>query len=416
MSRTLIKDGCVLTLGARTPNYEQADVLIEDEVISEIGVGIRTRGAEVVDASGAIVMPGFVDGHRHVARSFLSNLTSSPLSDIEDSRVAPDDLYAATLVGLLAAAEAGITTVVDWTIEFVELAQREAALQAHADSGLRTVLISSAPHSVADAGSRASVALSADSPDIGGTVAAVAKARDLGLRSHVHAGVDHSTSGLVGSLGKGGLLDPNLTLVHCTNLADEDFDLISASGAAVVLTPVAEMTRGLGVPPMQELLDRRVKPGLGVDYEVDSPGDLFAQLRAVNSVQHAALFDRKLAGKGGIPNLLSTRDVIKYGTIDGARAIGLASQTGSLEPGKQADVVVLRVDTPNLYPVNDPIGAVVWGMDTSNVDTVFVAGEAVVRAGDVIRASSAMKLAAEVRERLSEQPGDLTIAGRESSR
>jgi 5-methylthioadenosine/S-adenosylhomocysteine deaminase len=106
-------------------------------------------------------------------------------------------------------------------------------------------------------------------------------------------------------------------------------------------------------------------------------------MRAVISVQHATSFDLKLAGKGGVPNLLSSRDVIRYATVDGARTAGLASVTGSLSPGKRADVIVLRTDRPNIAPVNDPIGAVVWGMDTSNIDWVFVGGASLVERGQL---------------------------------
>jgi cytosine/adenosine deaminase-related metal-dependent hydrolase len=113
-----------------------------------------------------------------------------------------------------------------------------------------------------------------------------------------------------------------------------------------------------------------------------------------------------------LPKLLTTREVIRYGTIDGARAIGLGEVTGSLTPGKQADVVVLRTDRPNIYPINDPIGAVVWGMDTSNVDWVFVAGRPMMRAGileaDVERARD---LAAGAHQRLSRASEALSHAG-----
>lgn len=150
------------------------------------------------------------------------------------------------------------------------------------------------------------------------------------------------------------------------------------------MTPTREMTSGLGAPPLQGLIDRGIRPGLGVDDELEGPGDMFAQMRAANSIQHATLFDLKLAGKAGVPNLLTTRDVIRYGTIDGARAVGLEEVTGSITPGKRADIIVLRADRPNIAPVNDPIGAVVWGMDTSNVDWVFVNGQPLVREGALV--------------------------------
>ena len=151
----------------------------------------------------------------------------------------------------------------------------------------------------------------------------------------------------------------------------------------MALTPASDMARGDGPPPMQQLIDRGIRPGLGVGDQQLAPGDVFAQMRAVISVQHATMFDLKLAGKGALPNLLGTRDVIRYATIDGARVAGLSAVTGSLSPGKRADVIVLRADRPNIAPVNDPIGAVVWGMDTSNIDWVFVGGAALVAHGEL---------------------------------
>jgi cytosine/adenosine deaminase-related metal-dependent hydrolase len=143
------------------------------------------------------------------------------------------------------------------------------------------------------------------------------------------------------------------------------------------------MAGRLGTPPIQSLIDRDIRPGLGVDEERITPGDLFAQMRSTISMQHATVFDRKLSGKAGVPKLLSTRGVIRHATTDGARAAGLGEVTGSLEPGKQADIVMLRTDRPNIFPINDPIGAVVWGMDTSNVDWVFVAGRPLMRSGSL---------------------------------
>ena len=141
------------------------------------------------------------------------------------------------------------------------------------------------------------------------------------------------------------------------------------------------MGGGVGSLPNQKLIDRGIRPGLAIDDERVAPGDMFAQMRAAISLQHATLFDLKLAGKAGVPHLLSTRDVIRYATVDGARVAGLGAVAGSLEPGRHADIVVLRADRPNIFPINDPIGAVVWGMDTSNVDWVFVGGRALMRNG-----------------------------------
>jgi cytosine/adenosine deaminase-related metal-dependent hydrolase len=109
---------------------------------------------------------------------------------------------------------------------------------------------------------------------------------------------------------------------------------------------------------------------------------------------------------------MSTRDVIRSATSDGARVAGLAGVSGSLEPGMQADVVVLRTDRPNVFPINDPIGAVVWGMDTSNVDWVLVGGRVMMRNGlleaDVARARA---LAEAARVRIAPTGGIVAVSG-----
>jgi cytosine/adenosine deaminase-related metal-dependent hydrolase len=417
-SKTLIRGGCVLTLGTRTPNFANADVLVEDGKVVEVGPGLRARDAELVDATETIVMPGFVDTHRHVCESLFRNLgvEIGAAPDDYGSHYQPDDVYAATLIGLLGALDVGITGIVDWCEISAGKEHMEAALQAHADSGIRSVFAHGAP-SWSDfdwGGGLRRLAQSAPLPLM--TFAAGPKespantesasadwtlARGLGLRVHAHA--DSEVAGLLGK---------DVTLVHCSRLRDSDLDAVAASGAAVSLTPSSEMAGGRGSISIQKLMDRGIRPGLGVDTERLAPGDMFAQMRAAISIQHATYFDLKLAGKAGLPKLLTTRDVIRYATVDGARVAGLAADVGALEPGRQADLIVLRTDRPNIHPVNDPIGAVVWGMDTSNVDWVFVAGRPAKRSGvvegDLERARA---LATAARERVAAASGILAITG-----
>jgi cytosine/adenosine deaminase-related metal-dependent hydrolase len=411
MSKFLVRGGIVLTLGPRTSNFAEADVLIDGDRIVEVGPGLRARDAELVDGSHSIVMPGFVDSHRHVMESLFRNFGDSPSGDTT-SHNSPEHLYAATLIGLLGATEAGITTVVDWLGHVDGEEQVDAALQAHADSGLRTVIAVDSDredilrNSVGrSTGDRTTISYGSPTPGAS-TNDRWALARKLGLRIHAHAGTDRAGSNL-GTAALG----PDVTLIHCTHLDDRSLDAVASARAQIVVTPCSEMAGGLGSPPIQRIIDRKIRPGLGVDNERLGPGDIFAQMRAIISVQHATYFELKLAGKAGLPNLLTTREVIRFGTIDGANAVGLGLVTGSLEPGKQADFVLLRTDRPNIVPVNDPIGAVVWGMDTSNVDWVFVAGEPVMRAGalaaDVPRARD---LAVQAQARMADAAGRLTTA------
>jgi 5-methylthioadenosine/S-adenosylhomocysteine deaminase len=404
-ARLLVSGGTVLSLDRAVGNLQSGDVLVEDGVITEVGTSLRARNVERIDATDAVVMPGFVDTHRHAWHSLLRHLglTSTPIAPASvGPHYRPDDVYAATLVGLLGALRAGITTVVDWADVSNELPHVEAALQAHADAGARTVFVAAAPEWRGGAPDPAVVShLLADdqrpirTPAVGldgDDAEPWGAARRHGVRIFAHsraqAGAAHAAAGpatgAVAALGDAGLLGPDVTLVHHTNLDERDLDAIASAGAAVSLAPTTEMSAGTGWPPLQAFIDRGIRPGLAVGSEMESPGDLFAQMRLANSSQHARVFDLKLSGKGGIPNLLNTRDVIRYATIDGATAIGLGELTGSLAPGKRADLVVLRADRPNIAPVNDPIGAVVWGMDTSNIDWVIVDGRVVVRHGEPV--------------------------------
>lgn len=417
-SKTLIRGGCVLTLGTRTPNFTNADVLVENGNVTEVGPGLRARDAEVVDATDTIVMPGFVDTHRHVCDSLFRNMAVEveAAPDHYESHYQPDDVYAATLIGLLGALDTGITSIVDWCETGAGKEHVDAALQAHVDSGIRSVFAYGASswsgfdwgaglRRLAQAAPLPLVVIAAGPKERpANTETASADwtlARELGLRVHAHA-----TSEVAGLPGK------DVTLVHCSRLSDSDLDTVAASGAAVSLTPASEMAGGRGSISIQKLIDRAIRPGLGVDTERLAPGDMFAQMRAAISIQHATYFDLKLAGKAGLPKLLTTRDVIRYATVDGARVAGLSTEVGALEPGRQADLIMLRTDRPNIHPVNDPIGAVVWGMDTSNVDWVFVAGRPVKRngvvEGDLERARS---LAAASRERVAAASGILAITG-----
>lgn len=435
-SKILLSGGCVLTLGARTPNFTQADVLIDGGVVAEVGPGLRARDAEQVDATDTVVMPGFVDTHRHAWTSLFRNLGTqawggdAPVPEAVGDHYQPEDVYAATLIGLLGALEAGITTVVDWSPIRADDGYADAALQAHADAGLRTVFVHAGrhgtqSHAVAEpttrqllahltdvAGPSTSIAFGSVVPgstDLARVAGEWALARELGLRIHAHAGAERSGPGAISGLGARGLLGEDVTLVHCSELDDADIEAIAASGASVSLAPASEMASGLGSPPIQQLIDRDIRPGLGIDEERLTPGDMFAQMRATISVQHAIVFDLKLAGKAGLPRLMSTRDAIRFATVDGARVAGLSGVTGSLEPGMRADVIVLRTDRPNIFPVNDPIGAVVWGMDTSNVDWVFAGGRVLMRDG-VLEADArrARSLATTARQRVGAASG-LTV-------
>jgi len=412
----LIRNGCVLTLDKRVGNFHQADVLIEGTKITAVGPNLSAADAEVIDASEMIVMPGFIDTHRHLWEGILRNIgTDMPLEGEASLTTAlntlaaayrPEDAYVGNLVGLYSALDAGITTILDWSDIQATREHTDAVIKALDESGMRAVFAYGYPwwkdpdeHQedwIRDIAKKCfstkdqllTFALAPHGPEITSFDVSKAQwelARELDARISVHVGVGTAGQhGKLGRMGQAGLLKNDTTYIHCTTLSEDEIKMIVDTGGTVSLSSTSEMTIGYGMPPIQRFLNHGLRPSLSVGAETNMPNDMFTQMHSLNSLQHAMIFDRKLAGKRNLPPFMTSRDVIECATIEGARANGLLHKTGTLTPGKEADILMLRTDRPNILPVNDPIGAVVWGMDTSNVDSVFVAGNALKRDGKLL--------------------------------
>src|SRR5205814_958989 len=184
-------------------------------------------------------------------------------------------------------------------------------------------------------------------------------ARDLGIRISVHVGmrltgvhVNH-----VLTLNQLGLLGPDTTYIHCTDSTDEELDLIASTGGSASIAPYVEMLMGHGPPPTGKLIRRGVRPSLSVDVVSSVPGEMFTQMRT-------ALVHERIGAFTDTPDdafapTLGHRDVLELATIDGARACALEDKVGSLAPGKQADIVLLKVNAINTAPMVDPVGTIV---------------------------------------------------------
>jgi cytosine/adenosine deaminase-related metal-dependent hydrolase/ribose/xylose/arabinose/galactoside ABC-type transport system permease subunit len=415
--QTLLKGGTVLTMDPSLGNFRNADVLIEGTKIAKVGPNLAVNGAEVIDASNMIVMPGFVDSHRHIWEGLLRNVGADTPLEGRDGYIRfvlgkfapsfrPQDAYVGNLVSALGALDAGITTLLDWSHIQGSPEHTDAVIKALQDSGMRAVFaygfpwwgdwndrqpswfVRAAKEYFSSKDQMLTYALAAPGPEF--VDFEIARdhwklAREVDARITTHVGVgSYGMEGKVQEMGEAGLLRDDTTYIHCTTLNETEIQMIVDTGGTVSLAAPVEMMMGHGMPPIQKFLDRGLKPSLSVDVETNVPGDMFTQMRSVISLQHALAFERILAGEENVPDRITTRDVLAYATIEGARANGLDERTGSLTPGKDADVIMLRTDKINVMPVNDPIGAVVWGMDTSNVDSVFVAGKAMKRKGQLL--------------------------------
>src|SRR4029079_1450682 len=140
---------------------------------------------------------------------------------------------------------------------------------------------------------------------------------------------------------------------HCMRLNATEWQMIADTGGTISISCPVELQMGIGMPPIQRALDLGLRPSLSVDVETSMPGDMFTQMRSVLALQRALISERQQTGEENLPRLLTTRDVLEFATINGAHACGLDQKIGTLTPGKQADIVMLRADRINVMPIND---------------------------------------------------------------
>ncbi|MEX2161955.1 MAG: amidohydrolase family protein [Anaerolineales bacterium] len=416
----LLKGGTVMTLDPKLGLLQKGDVLIEGNKIKGIAPSLQSNGAtQVIDASNTIVMPGFVDTHRHIWEGLLRNIGTDVPLEGRSSYITfvlgrlgrayrPQDAYAGNIVSAFGAIDAGITTLLDWSHIQASPEHTDAVIQALKDSNMRVVFaygfpwwgkyetkqpgwfVRAARMHFTSKDQLLTYALAAAGPEftdfeVTRTHWNMARSVDARITTHVGVGTFGQRRKVEEFGRKGaGLMGPDTTYIHCTTLNDTEIQMIVDSGGTISLAAPVEMMMGHGMPPTQKFLDRGLKPSLSVDVETNVPGDLFTQMRSVINLQHSLINDRRLAGESKLPDLITDKDVIEYATIEGARANGLDHKVGTLTPGKDADIIMLRTDRVNVTPLNDPYGAVVWGMDTSNIDTVMVSGKILKKNGMLV--------------------------------
>jgi cytosine/adenosine deaminase-related metal-dependent hydrolase len=401
-----------------------ADILIEGDRIANVGRGLDADGARVIEADGDIVIPGFVDTHRHTWETSIR--TSAPdytlgayfgaILDKFAPKYRPDDVYAANLWGSLECLNAGITTLVDWSHIMNTPDHADAAIRGLRESGIRSVFAFGFPNtSIQDwwfgpdwAGSVERISgddarrirseeLSDDQGII--TMALATRgtnfckedvvrfewelARELGINITVHVAMDRFgyTKMQLRKLKEMDLLYPNTTYIHSSHLLDDEWQMVADSGGNVSLAPQIEMQMGHGWAPAAMATKMGIPVGLSSDVATTASSDQFTQMHAVfaseRARRHQQTWDEDLDGNTPTPDLIDARQVLRWATIDGAQVAGIADRTGSITPGKKADLVIIDTKAVNVSPVIDPVGAVVCAADISNVRTVFVDGRVV---------------------------------------
>ena len=433
--RYIIRGGAVMSMDPKVGDFAQADVLVEGKKIIAVGPSLNAGGAAEIDARGRIVMPGFIDTHHHLfetaLRSFLadgilindgSNTRSGNTTYFEYILLKfapvyrPQDVYINELFGSLSQLDAGVTTVHDISQIHHSPQHSDAAIQGVMDSGRRSVFgyFESAGASILgtnpgnkypDDAYRIKKQWFSSSDQLmtmtmGGELylPAYEKAwkigRDLGLQVAAHVlspfGIrptfDLLAQGKGGDSGTLGLGADNL-FIHMTGMSDLGWQRVKDVGAQVSLAVPIEMNMRHGMPPILKALSLGLEPSLSTDVECTLTADFFTQMRSTMNVQRA-LVNQMILEQGtfspptqsptpapGTPDLLTTRDVLRYATMNGAKGLRLDRKVGSLTPGKEADIIILDASAINVAPLNSVPGAVVSLMERTNVETVIVAGK-----------------------------------------
>lgn len=419
----LLKNGWVLTMDSKLGAFRTADVLIRQQRIEAVqpNVELEDEHVEVIDASGMIITPGFVDTHRHVWESvvrtvgtnwslpvYLQNLYYGAMG----SKLRPQDSYIANLLGALEALNAGVTTLLDWSMPYSP-EHTDELIRGLQDAGIRAVFAHGVPGETEYWNRDSRLTYSADlrriseqyfsskdqlltlglairGPEFSHwdtTVEEIRLARELDAICSMHVGFGSwgSQDRSIIRLHEAGLLGPDINVVHGNTMSTEEYKLLANSGASLSVTPEVEMMMGHGYPATGYFLEQGGEPSLGVDVVTSTGGDMFSQMKFMLQAERSRV-NEQIVRRGDMPgelNLLSEQ-VLRAATLTGAKALGLDRTIGSLTPGKEADLVLIRTSDLNMFPVQDPIGAVVQFANPSNVDTVLVAGKIVKRGGELL--------------------------------
>jgi len=434
MRRILVKAGNVVSMDAAVGNQTSTDVLVEGDRIVAIARGIEAPDAEIIDASQMIVLPGFINGHLHTWQTGLRGLagdwTVAQYMQAMHRGLAtlfrPNDIYIANLVGALNQINCGATTLVDWCHNNPTPDHTDAAIRGLEESGVRALFLHGSPKPDPKSGQRhfSEVPMprreierlrktkfsSADNLltfglailgpyystyDVTRADIALAREFDLLASMHVGGGSAKVPQGFEQLLDDD-LVDHRVTIVHGNDIAVDTVGRLSDRGATFTVTAEIELQMGYGDPLTGILHARNAPISIGTDVEPAVGSDLFTCMRMTLQHERNRRIMEAVRTTGTRPEKpdLTCRDALSWITTDASKIARLDRKVGSLTPGKQADIVLLRADDISMVPAQDVVGCVVMQANPSNVDTVMIAGRIVKRNGRLLFGGLREKLVA----------------------
>lgn len=394
-------------------------VRVKDDAVAEVGEGsVRetVAGEEIIDGAGCALLPGLINAHTHLyqvlLRAVWEDLPLLPwLRRIYGAAqvLRPEHFYAGTLLGCIEAIRCGVTTVCEHNFLNPHSECAFETLRAIRDSGLRAVFARTimdageiVPDCVKEQPERAfrhidriiaankenamlSFMTGPNTPPLNTTpellreIRRFADEKSIGISAHVAESksvVDftreqYGISGVVKLLDDFGIPARNSIFAHCVHVRDDEIRILKERGASVSHNPVSNMMLGDGVAPVVEMLHQGVNVGLGTDGAASNHcQDLFETMKAASLLQKV---HHQNAG------IIQPYSVLRMATSGGAQALGLESTCGTIEVGKRADLILVKIETVHNQPINDLFSQLVHCAKASDVQTVLVNGRVVMK-------------------------------------
>jgi len=405
----VFRNATILTMDDAHTIERDADLLVVGERIAAVGQNLAVPdGAVEIDSTGGLVMPGMIDTHRHMwqtaMRGYGADWTLTQYFVwyyLNWGKVfRPQDIYAGNLLAAAEAIDAGVTTTVDWSHGLQTVEHAEAAVDALTEVPGRFVLAygniqagpwewSAAPE-FRDFISRRfgtandmlgfQMAFDVTGDPAFPERAAFEVARDLGVPVTTHAGVWGATNDDgIRLMHENGFMTPATVYVHAATLTRDSYNRIAATGGSASVSTESEQSAGQGYPPTWQLREHGIQVSLSMDTSVWWSGDLFSAMRATLGADRSREHLEAHARQETVTNChLRAEEVVDWATRGGAKALGLDSVVGALEPGKKADVILIKNDrSPVMFPVLNPYGHVAFQAQRGDVDTVVINGRVV---------------------------------------
>jgi len=404
----VFRGGTVVTMDDHRTVLHGGDVLVVGERIAAVGQALEVpEGTVEIDAADGIVMPGMVDTHRHMWQTAMRGYGADwTLSQYfvwyyleNGTAFRPQDVYAGNLLSAVEAIDSGVTTTVDWSHGLQTIEHADAAADALEEVPGRFVLaygnIQAGPWEWAtQPGLRDFIGRRVHGNDMLGFQlafdvtgdpsfperAAFEAARELGVPVTTHAGVWGATNDDgIRLMYDNGFMTPETVYVHATTLSQDSYHRIAATGGSVSVSTESEQSAGQGYPPTWQLRSHDIPVSLSMDSSVWWSADLFSAMRTTLGADRAREHLEAHTSQETVTHCqLRADQVVAWATRGGAGALGLDSAIGSLEPGKKADIVLIKNDaSPVMFPLLNPYGHIAFQAQRGDVHTVMVNGRVV---------------------------------------